>query len=94
MYNWLLNNRWFGEYIRNYKQGRGLPMRTKITALTVLWATIGISIVFFLNLLLPSPMVLPMQLIMLAVAAVVSVHILRLPTFKKQLGHAHKGRLP
>jgi uncharacterized membrane protein YbaN (DUF454 family) len=88
MYSWLLNNRWFGEYIRNYKQGRGLPMRTKITALTVLWATIGISTVFFLNRLLPPLWVLPMQLVMLAVAAVVSVHILRLPTFKKQIGHA------
>ena len=34
MYNWLLSNKWFGEYIRNYKEGRGLPIRTKITALT------------------------------------------------------------
>ena len=31
MYDWLLSNKWFGEYIRNYKEGRGLPLRTKIT---------------------------------------------------------------
>jgi len=85
MYNWLLNNKWFGEYIRNYKEGRGLPMRTKIIALTVLWATIGISAVFFLNRLLPLWLVLPMQLMMLAVAVGVSVHVLRLPTFKKHV---------
>jgi uncharacterized membrane protein YbaN (DUF454 family) len=85
MYNWLLSNKWFGEYIRNYKEGRGLPMRTKITALIVLWATIGISAVFFLNRLLPPQLVLPMQLIMLAVAVGVSVHVLRLPTFKKHV---------
>ncbi|MCL5877899.1 MAG: YbaN family protein [Candidatus Bathyarchaeota archaeon] len=84
MYNWLLNNKWFGEYIRNYKEGRGLPIKTKVTALTVLWATIGVSTVFFLSRLLPPPLVLPMQLIMVAVAVGVSVHILRLPTFKKQ----------
>ena len=83
MYNWLLNNKWFGEYIRNYKEGRGLPIRTKVTALTVLWATILFSTIFFLNRLLPIPLVLPMQLVMIAVAVGVSVHILRLPTFRK-----------
>jgi uncharacterized protein len=83
MYNWLLNNRWFGKYIRNYREGRGLTVRTKITALTVLWVTIGVSTVFFLNRLLPPQLVLPMQLVMIAVAVGVSIHILRLPTFKK-----------
>ncbi|HEX9262413.1 MAG TPA: YbaN family protein [Candidatus Bathyarchaeia archaeon] len=86
MYNWLLNNKWFGEYIKNYKEGRGLPVRTKITALTVLWMTIGLSTVFLLHLLLPSQLVLPMQLVMVAVAIFVSVYILRLPTFKKGVG--------
>ena len=85
MYNWLLNNKWFGDYIRNYKEGRGLPMKTKITALTVLWITIGFSTVFLLNRLLPPQLVLPIQLIMLAVAIGVSIHILRLPTFKKRV---------
>jgi uncharacterized membrane protein YbaN (DUF454 family) len=85
MYDWLLSNRWFGEYIRNYKEGRGLPMKTKIIALTVLWATIGISTVFFLNRLLPSQFVFPIQIIMIAVAVGVSIHILKLPTFKKRV---------
>jgi uncharacterized protein len=83
MYDWLLGNRWFGEYLRNYKEGRGLPIRTKITALTVLWATTGISTVFLLNRILPPKLILPMQIIMIAVAIGVSIQILRLPTFKK-----------
>jgi uncharacterized protein len=83
MYDWLVGNRWFGEYLRNYKEGRGLPMRTKITALTVLWATIGISTVLILSRILPPQLILPMQIIMIAVAIGVSIHILRLPTFKK-----------
>ncbi len=85
MYNWLLGNKWFGEYIRNYKEGRGLAMKTKITALTVLWVTIGISTVFFLNRLLPPQLVLPMQIIMVAIAVGVSIHILRLPTYEKHV---------
>jgi len=90
MYNWLLNNKWFGEYIKNYKEGRGLQMKTKITALTVLWSAIIVSTVFFLNRLLPSQLVLPMQLIMLAVAVGVSVHVLRLPTLKKHVLNGQK----
>jgi uncharacterized membrane protein YbaN (DUF454 family) len=85
MYNWLISNKWFGEYMRNYKEGKGLPMKTKITALTVLWVTIGLSTIFFLSHLLPPMLVLPMQLIMVAIAVGVSVHIMRLPTFRKCL---------
>lgn len=83
MYNWLLNNKWFGEYIKNYKEGRGIPMRTKVTALTVLWATIAVSTVFLLGRLLPQAFILPIQLVMVVVAAGVSIHILRVPTLKK-----------
>ena len=83
MHRWLLNNKWFGEYIRNYKEGRGIPLKTKIATLTLLWVTIGVSTVFMLNRLLPEQLVLPMQVIMIAVAVAVSVHIIRLPTFKK-----------
>ena len=85
MYKWLLNNRWFGEYIKNYREGRGLPMKTKISALIVLWLTIGFSLVFLLNRLLPPHLLTPSQLVMVAVAFGVSIHVLRLPTFKKRV---------
>jgi len=83
MHKWLLNNKWFGEYIRNYKEGKGLTRKTKITALTVLWVTISFSTVFMLQRLLPAQLVLPLQLVMIAVAVAVSIHILKLPTYKK-----------
>lgn len=83
MHKWLLNNKWFGEYIRNYKEGKGLPLKTKIAALALLWLTISVSTVFMLNRLLPEPLVLPIQIIMITVAIAVSAHILKLPTFKK-----------
>lgn len=83
MHKWLLNNKLFGKYIRNYTEGKGLPMKTKITALSVLWITIVFSTVFMLEHILPAQLVLPMQLTMVAVAVAVSIHILRLPTFKE-----------
>jgi|SRR3990170_2432464 uncharacterized membrane protein YbaN (DUF454 family) len=76
MHQWLLNNRWFGEYIRNYKEGRGLPLKTKIIAVTVLWITIAYSAIFVLDILV-------VQIILLVIAIAVSIHITRLPTFKK-----------
>ena len=87
LYNWLIGNKWFGEYILNYKEGKGIPMKTKIIALTLLWATIGVSTIFILSHLLPPLLVLPMQLIMLVIATGVSIHILRLPTFKKSIAN-------
>ncbi len=41
---WLLNNKIFGNYIRNYKSGRGVPIRVRMWTLALLWATIGFSV--------------------------------------------------
>jgi uncharacterized membrane protein YbaN (DUF454 family) len=84
MHRWLLNNKWFGEYIRNYQEGKGLTKKTKITALSVLWITIGFSTVFVLPHLLSAILVLPLQFTMIGVAIAVSMYLLRLPTFKKK----------
>jgi uncharacterized membrane protein YbaN (DUF454 family) len=84
MHRWLLNNKWFGEYIRNYQEGKGLTKKTKITALSVLWITIGFSTVFVLPRFLSAILILPLQLTMIGVAIAVSMHLLRLPTFKKK----------
>jgi hypothetical protein len=43
LYHWLLNNRCFGEYIRNYREGRGLPLRLKILTILTLWLVIGFT---------------------------------------------------
>ena len=43
LHKWLLNNRVFGSYLRNYEQGRGIPLRGKVTALAMLWASIAYS---------------------------------------------------
>lgn len=77
MHKWLLGNRWFGEYIKNYQAGRGIPMKTKLFALTILWATILFSTFFIVD------EILVVQIILLAVAAGVTAHLVRLPTYRK-----------
>ncbi len=77
MHKWLLGNRWFGEYIRSYQEGKGIPMKTKIVVVAVLWIGILYSSFFVLD------EVLIAQIGLLAVALGVSVHLIRLPTLKK-----------
>jgi len=45
-YQWLINNRMFGAYVRNYIEGRGMPVKMKIFTILLLWLTIGLSIAF------------------------------------------------
>ncbi len=83
MHKWLPNNKWFVEYIKNYQEGEGLTVETKITTLTVLWITIGLSSFFMLKLILPPQLILPIKAIMATVTIVVCIYITRLPTLKK-----------
>jgi len=77
MYNWLLGNGWFGKYIKNYREGRGIPLKTKIIAVTLLWVGILYSTIIVVNGFLVA------QLALLIIAVGVSIHLVRLPTFKK-----------
>jgi hypothetical protein len=42
-HRWLLNNRILGSYIRNYTEGRGMPVRNKVFTIALLWLGIGVS---------------------------------------------------
>lgn len=74
-YNWLLNNKYFGQYIRDYREGKGIPLKAKITAIILIWVTIGISAIFFIPLL-------PVQILLFVIAGVITAYLLRLPTKK------------
>ncbi len=42
-YAWLLEHRWFGSFIRNWHERRGVTRRQKTAALVMLWAGIAVS---------------------------------------------------
>lgn len=48
-YQWFINNRWFGKMIRDYKEGKGVPLVTKVFSVGLLWIVIGSSIVFIVD---------------------------------------------
>lgn len=37
----LLNNKWFGDYIKNYREGRGISLKQKVIAISSLILTKG-----------------------------------------------------
>lgn len=45
LYAWLIRHPWFGSYIRNYREHRGMTRRAKVIALGLLWGVIGYSAV-------------------------------------------------
>ena len=75
-YQWLLRNRWFGEYLRNYRAGRGIPLREKLLTLITLWLTIGFTAGHVLSVWWG-------QLILLGVAVGVTLHLARIRTFER-----------
>ena len=70
-YNWLINNRFFGSYIKNYREGKGIPLRVKISAITFLWITILITAIFFIP-------VIAVKILLIAIAAGVTIHIVKI----------------
>lgn len=72
---WLLTNRVFGEYLRNYVEKRGIPKRVKIYILIILWATILLSAFLAVR-------VWWLRVLLMAIATGVTIHILRIQTLK------------
>ena len=76
-HTWLLTNRLFGPYISNYKSGKGISVRQKVSTISILWLSIGASIWliggFWITLLL------------LAIATAVTVHLLWIKTYRPEI---------
>ena len=77
-HNWILNNKWFGHYIKNYTEGKGISLKAKIFTISLLWLTILYSIIFVINILI-------VQLILFIIAIGVSIHIITITTYKKKI---------
>jgi hypothetical protein len=69
LYRWLIGNRWFGKYINNYRAGKGIPVKVKISVIIMLWITISFSIVFIVT----HPI---LRFILFIIAVLVTRHLL------------------
>lgn len=101
-YHWLLTNHWLGEYIRNYREGRGIPLKQKVLTIALLWLSIGYAALFVVPLWW-------VKLILFGIATGVTIHLVRTKTYRpeapaprtpdehplpEQPGHLQRNALP
>ncbi len=72
MHHWLMTHRLFGDYLRNYGEGRGIPLRAKIVALLMMWSSLGYALWRFESVWL--------TVALLVIGTGVSIYMIRLPT--------------
>ncbi|KQV53891.1 MULTISPECIES: YbaN family protein [unclassified Duganella] len=72
LHHWLRNHGRFGRYLRDYEDGRGIPLRGKVLAMAMMWPSMFYSIyrVPFFSL----------KVMLFLVACGVTVYLWRLPT--------------
>jgi uncharacterized membrane protein YbaN (DUF454 family) len=80
-YRWLTNNRIFGAYVRNYIEGRGMPIKIKIFTILLLWLAIGLTVTFAVQ-----DSVVRIILICIAVGVTVHIALIR----KRRVGATEK----
>lgn len=74
-HQWLLHNRFFGGYVRDYLENRGMTGRQKLFSLVTLWGTILASVLLFAEALW-------VKLLLLGIALAVTLHLLSLKTLR------------
>lgn len=68
LHAWMFQNRLFGRYLRDYRDGRGIPRAVKVGSLSLLWLSIGASVVFAVSAWW-------LRLLLIAIAAAVTGHV-------------------
>jgi uncharacterized membrane protein YbaN (DUF454 family) len=77
LYIWLIEHRWFGSFIRNYREHRAITLRARIATLVLLWSVMVYTAFWIVAILW-------LRLSLLAIAAAVSIHILRLKSMPRR----------
>ena len=76
LHHWIMYNKWFGAYLRNYRAGKGIPQKTRMYTLSLLWLSLAYSGLFVIDTLW-------IQLILALVGAGVTLHLFSIPTLKR-----------
>ena len=76
LYTWLRNNKILGQYIKDFQEEKSIPLKVKISSISLLWITISTSAIFFIHFLW-------LRLLLFAIAIGVTIHILSYKTKKK-----------
>jgi uncharacterized membrane protein YbaN (DUF454 family) len=73
LYDWLLTHKWFGPYIRNWREHKAMPVKSKIVILVLLWVTLSFSAFWVID-------IFAVRILLLLIGAGVTLFILRMKT--------------
>ncbi len=76
LYHRLINHKLLGIYIKNYVEDKKLPLKAKLTTITMLWVSILISIIIMQKTI--------MTIILLIIATGVTIHIMMIRTLNRE----------
>ena len=52
LYNWLLNHKHLGPYIRNFRENKAIPLHAKIISISLMWITMLYCVFFIIPYIL------------------------------------------
>jgi uncharacterized membrane protein YbaN (DUF454 family) len=85
LYEWLLNHPRLGEYIRNFREHKAIPLRVKIVSVSLLWLTLGYCIIFIAEQWW-------LRSLLLGLAIAITWHILSYATLRKRSGDCNSQK--
>ncbi|AOT71980.1 YbaN family protein [Geosporobacter ferrireducens] len=68
LYDFVLSNKYLGPYVKDYVDGKGIPIKAKKRAIFLIWITIGFSVLFVIDKIF-------LRLMLLTIASIVSIYI-------------------
>ena len=89
LYQWLIHHPVFGAYIYSYVKFQAISMKTKISAITILWLSILFSIYLLDNIWLQSMLAIIAGTVTLYISSLKTLSKEKLTEYKKHQGACH-----
>ena len=78
-YDWIINNKLFGHHVKNYREGNGIPKKSKPIILTTLWGFVLFAVLFAI----PDSAPPISRYTTLILAVIGTIFILRIPSLEE-----------
>tara|TARA_Y100000746_G_scaffold28044_1_gene21283 strand:+ start:124 stop:561 length:438 start_codon:yes stop_codon:yes gene_type:complete len=79
-YDWIINNRLFGKHVKNYREGKGIPKKSKPVILSTLW----FFVLFAVLIAIPDSAPPISKISTLILAVIGTIFILRIPNLSDE----------
>jgi len=77
-YDWIINNKLFGHHVKNYREGKGIPKKSKPIILTTLWTFVLFAV--FIAIPNTAPPISKISTLILAIIG--TLFILKIPNLQ------------